>query len=47
MTLEKFKRVWDPIDRVVFGLIKYICSSAACGVGRDCFLHIYWPVYHA
>lgn len=23
--LEKFKRVWDPIDRVVFGLIKYIC----------------------
>ena len=27
MTLEKFKRVWDPIDRVVFGLIKYICVA--------------------
>ena len=27
MTLEKFKRVRDPIDRVVFGLIKYICVA--------------------
>ena len=25
--LEKFKRIWDPIDRVVFGLIRYVCVA--------------------
>lgn len=23
--METFKKIWDPIDRMVFGLIRYIC----------------------
>ena len=25
--LNKFKKVWDPIDRAVFGLIRYVCVA--------------------
>lgn len=25
MTIEKFKKIWDPIDKIVFGIIKYAC----------------------
>lgn len=24
-TLEKFKKIWEPVDKVVFGIVKHIC----------------------
>ncbi len=25
MTLKKFRKFWDPIDRIIFGIVKYFC----------------------
>lgn len=25
MTIKKFRKIWDPIDKVVFGIVKYAC----------------------
>jgi TRAP-type C4-dicarboxylate transport system permease small subunit len=25
--LKKFKKIWTPIDRIVFGLMRYICAA--------------------
>ena len=27
MTLEKFKKFWDPIDNVIFTALKYLCAA--------------------
>ena len=24
--IEKFKKIWDPIDKVVFTILKYVCA---------------------